>query len=101
MMKCPVCVNQELNKSYRHNVEIDFCPNCQGVWLDRGELDKIIEITMLMDKDNIEQIDPAAKRTTQNSQVLEDDIDERDSSRAEWNKKKKKNFLEEIFNIFD
>jgi uncharacterized protein len=41
-MKCPVC-NETLNISERQNVEIDFCPKCRGVWLDRGELDKIID----------------------------------------------------------
>lgn len=42
-MKCPVCVTAELVMSDRQGVEIDYCPTCRGVWLDRGELDKIIE----------------------------------------------------------
>lgn len=41
-MNCPVDGN-ELKISERQGVEIDFCPQCRGVWLDRGELDKIIE----------------------------------------------------------
>ena len=41
-MKCPVCEVQ-LSISSREGVEIDFCPQCRGVWLDRGELDKVIE----------------------------------------------------------
>lgn len=41
-MNCPVC-NVELKMSDRQGVEIDYCPRCRGVWLDRGELDKIIE----------------------------------------------------------
>lgn len=41
-MKCPNC-NEVLQMSNRQGVEIDYCPNCRGVWLDRGELDKIIE----------------------------------------------------------
>lgn len=41
-MKCPVC-DVTLSVSGREGVEIDFCPQCRGVWLDRGELDKIIE----------------------------------------------------------
>src|SRR3546814_8233828 len=43
MMKCPVCVETDLVMTARQNVEIDYCPKCRGVWLDRGELDKIIE----------------------------------------------------------
>lgn len=42
-MKCPVCTNVNLVMSERQGVEIDYCPECRGVWLDRGELDKIIE----------------------------------------------------------
>lgn len=42
-MKCPVCTTVNLVMSDRQGVEIDYCPECRGVWLDRGELDKIIE----------------------------------------------------------
>jgi uncharacterized protein len=41
-MKCPVC-DVPLSISSREGVEIDFCPHCRGVWLGRGELDKVIE----------------------------------------------------------
>ena len=41
-MKCPVC-NVDLKMADRQGIEIDYCPQCRGVWLDRGELDKIIE----------------------------------------------------------
>lgn len=42
-MDCPVCKNVSLTMSERQGIEIDYCPNCRGVWLDRGELDKIID----------------------------------------------------------
>ncbi|WP_188420319.1 TFIIB-type zinc ribbon-containing protein [Oxalicibacterium solurbis] len=42
-MKCPVCSEMHLIMSDRHGIEIDYCPQCRGVWLDRGELDKLIE----------------------------------------------------------
>jgi len=41
-MRCPVC-DVALVISSREGIEIDHCPQCRGVWLDRGELDKIIE----------------------------------------------------------
>ena len=41
-MQCPGC-QVDLQIAERHFVEIDYCPKCRGVWLDRGELDKIIE----------------------------------------------------------
>lgn len=41
-MNCPNC-NVALVMSERQGIEIDYCPTCRGIWLDRGELDKIIE----------------------------------------------------------
>ena len=41
-MKCPNC-NETLIMADRQGIEIDYCPACRGVWLDRGELDKIVE----------------------------------------------------------
>lgn len=41
-MKCPID-DTELVMAERQGIEIDYCPKCRGVWLDRGELDKIIE----------------------------------------------------------
>lgn len=42
-MKCPSCKETSLVISERKGIEIDYCPDCRGVWLDRGELDKILE----------------------------------------------------------
>jgi uncharacterized protein len=42
-MKCPTCITTDLLMTDRQGVEIDYCPQCRGVWLDKGELDKIIE----------------------------------------------------------
>ncbi|MBD0255960.1 MAG: zf-TFIIB domain-containing protein [Cytophagales bacterium] len=41
-MQCPVC-NVTLLMSDKNGIEIDYCPNCRGIWLDRGELEKIME----------------------------------------------------------
>ena len=41
-MKCPVC-NVQLMMADRQGVEINYCPDCRGVWIDRGGLDKIID----------------------------------------------------------
>ncbi|MGI3183615.1 zf-TFIIB domain-containing protein [Nioella aestuarii] len=47
-MQCPIDGTQ-LVITERSGVEIDYCPTCRGVWLDRGELDKIIERSALVD----------------------------------------------------
>ncbi|RYZ55862.1 MAG: hypothetical protein EOP49_01910 [Sphingobacteriales bacterium] len=41
-MKCPNC-NETLLLSERYSIQIDYCPNCRGIWLDKGELDKMLE----------------------------------------------------------
>lgn len=41
-MKCPLC-DVDLLLSEKQGIEIDYCPKCRGIWLDRGELDKILE----------------------------------------------------------
>ena len=43
-MMCPVC-DAKMRTIEKHGVEVDICPDCKGVWLDRGELDKIIQMT--------------------------------------------------------
>jgi uncharacterized protein len=42
-MRCPHCPDTALLMTDRQGIEIDYCPDCRGVWLDRGELDKLIE----------------------------------------------------------
>jgi len=42
-MKCPTCTTADLLMTERSGIEIDYCPQCRGIWLDRGELDKLVE----------------------------------------------------------
>ena len=44
-MKCPTCPASTLVITERSSVEIDYCPQCRGVWLDRGELDKLVQLS--------------------------------------------------------
>lgn len=41
--KCPQCPDTPLTLADRQGIEIDYCPQCRGVWLDRGELDRLID----------------------------------------------------------
>ena len=61
-MKCPVCKEVNLVMSDRQGVEIDYCPECRGVWLDRGELDKIIERSAMAAPQAVPQAPPQAQR---------------------------------------
>ncbi|MEJ8843123.1 zf-TFIIB domain-containing protein [Lacibacter sp. H375] len=59
-MKCPVCSTVDLVMSERQNIEIDYCPNCRGIWLDRGELDKIIDKVVASEKSSNTAVPPPA-----------------------------------------
>ncbi|AOJ05444.1 hypothetical protein WS70_27565 [Burkholderia mayonis] len=60
-MQCPVCVTLDLSVTERQSIEIDYCPTCRGVWLDRGELDKLIARS---DDDALERRRDAARGAT-------------------------------------
>jgi Zn-finger nucleic acid-binding protein len=82
-MKCPICKDPDLVISDRQGVEIDYCPRCRGVWLDRGELDKIIDRA---DRDQL----PAPPRRN-------DDDDHRRHEYRGDSHHKKKSFWHELF----
>jgi Zn-finger nucleic acid-binding protein len=85
MMKCPVDGNLLL-MTERNGVEIDYCPQCRGIWLDRGELEKLIE-----------RSERAPSRP-----FVSDNYDEGyPREGGEYPGKKRKSFLGEMFDIFD
>ncbi|WP_199286375.1 zf-TFIIB domain-containing protein, partial [Pseudogemmobacter humi] len=61
-MKCPVD-NETLMMTERQGVEIDYCPRCRGIWLDRGELDKLIEKASQQAMPPVSQPEPAPVRS--------------------------------------
>jgi Zn-finger nucleic acid-binding protein len=77
----------------RQGVEIDYCPQCRGVWLDRGELDKIIE------RSASEQGEPRAPVNTRNYEPQRDSQDYKDRDELYGRRKKKKSFLGEMFDF--
>lgn len=95
-MLCPVCTDTPLQMSTRQNVEIDYCPKCRGVWLDRGELDKIIERTAAdyAPAQVRPDYDDDRRPTYHHSQ------DEDHRSEKGYKPKKKRSFLDEVFDIF-
>lgn len=88
-MKCPVC-NIELKMADRQGVEIDYCPQCRGVWLDRGELDKIIErsATAMPGRDRYDDDDDDRSR-----------YHDREDNQSGHYKRKRKSFLDDIFDF--
>ena len=84
-MPCPVC-KVALVMSDRQGVEIDYCPQCRGVWLDRGELDKIIERSAA---------EPAARYAA--PPPVRDARRHRDDESHYAHGKRRKSFLSELF----
>lgn len=92
-MQCPLD-GETLVIAERSGIEIDYCPKCRGVWLDRGELDKIIE------RSGPAVMEPARGRDTREASALgRDHHDTRASHGSKPYKKKKESFLSELFDF--
>lgn len=89
-MHCPVCKEVTLVMSERHGIEIDYCPKCRGVWLDRGELDKIIESVALSSEGRKSQ---PPEREWRERREYEDYDDDR------YHRRKRRGFLGELFDF--
>jgi Zn-finger nucleic acid-binding protein len=77
--------------SERHGVEIDYCPQCRGVWLDRGELDKILDRTAVGGGDTMDLRDQPRQDPNRSDREHRGDRD------RSGQKPKKRSFLSEIF----
>lgn len=85
-MKCPVCKDVTLLMSEKNGVEIDYCPECRGIWLDRGELDKIIDRA----RDARDGYRESERQEYRREERRDERRDERYDDRARYDKKSKK-----------
>ena len=99
-MLCPVCADVTLAISSREGIEIDHCPQCRGVWLDRGELDKIIEraAPSVVGGGAAAGAGPAPPRREDVGDRDRYDRDRYERDRYD-KKRRRKSFLEEIFDF--
>jgi uncharacterized protein len=102
-MKCPID-GSDLTMTERQGIEIDYCPQCRGVWLDRGELDKIIDRAApaaqqppAPQPSSFSQ--PAAGPFSQPERRYEPRYDDDDRYKHDYRHKKRKGFLGEIFDF--
>lgn len=93
-MKCPTCTDSTLVMTDRQGVEIDYCPACRGIWLDRGELDKLLDRAATAITPNAPQR-PAEFMPRSRRQPDFEDSDYRDGRRDQQGRKK--SWLNEIF----
>ena len=89
-MKCPVCKDVTLLMSEKNGVEIDYCPECRGIWLDRGELDKIIDRARDARDGYRESERQEYRREERRDDRHEDRYDARYDERARYDKKSRK-----------
>jgi Zn-finger nucleic acid-binding protein len=114
-MLCPTC-KIALVMAERQGIEIDYCPTCRGIWLDRGELDKIIERAAVADRGPRPENPPAQGRETHTPPPSflprqphhssawrggdhDDDHRHREHGHQEHHGKKRKSFLSDIFDF--
>ncbi|AFH47762.1 Hypothetical protein IALB_0048 [Ignavibacterium album JCM 16511] len=87
-MTCPVC-NVDLLISDNHGIEIDYCPKCRGIWLDRGELDKIIE--------RANEYENSFRKRIRNEDFRKDEFyDYKDQN---YKRHKRKSFFDDLFDF--
>jgi len=83
-MNCPLCIDQTLEARHRQGIEIDICPKCHGIWLDRGEMERLMS----------DSADAAPPREP--SRTSHDDRD-----RHEPRPKKKKSFADKLSGMLE
>lgn len=102
-MKCPVCKDVTLLMSEKNGVEIDYCPQCRGIWLDRGELDKIIQRAKDIEED-YQRRDDRYDRRDYDRDYDRQRYQSRDKDRYDDSyyrkKKKKSSMFGELFEMF-
>lgn len=96
MLLCPACM-VELTLSERQGIEIDYCPQCRGVWLDRGELDKILERTLATTESRNREDERVFTRDRYRDRDRDDDRD--DEARYARRGHRRKSFLEDLFDF--
>jgi len=94
-MKCPICSDTNLVMTDRQGIEIDYCPACRGVWLDRGELDKLIERSA----GAAAAAAPQPAVMTMPAPPRQKDWDDDDDYKRQSAYKKKKSLLGELFDF--
>ncbi len=100
-MMCPTCPEYVLVMADRAGIEIDYCPNCRGVWLDRGELDKIIERSAEQPQSARRDSKDDDKRYETRDDKSDHKYDRKydDKHDSKYPRKKKSSFLGEIFDF--
>lgn len=96
-MQCPNCLDVNLAMTDRQGVEIDYCPQCRGVWLDRGELDKLIERAGSEATPQRSQPQHSQPQHSQPQHSQPQHSQPQHSYPNDWQRRKQKSWLSDIF----
>jgi Zn-finger nucleic acid-binding protein len=97
-MKCPVD-DTVLQMTDRQGIEIDYCPQCRGVWLDRGELDKIIDRSPSSPSASPSEVSyPPREQPTYDERHSQGHVDRRYDPKS-TKKRRKESFLGDLFDF--
>jgi Zn-finger nucleic acid-binding protein len=92
-MNCPLCADVALEATFSHGIEIDVCPNCKGLWLDRGELERLLTTAEAPAPPPPPTSVPASKPAAESRSKSE--------SGKKKKKKKKKGWADLLEDVFD
>ncbi|NNE96734.1 MAG: zf-TFIIB domain-containing protein [Acidimicrobiales bacterium] len=96
-MQCPLCLNESLEAHIRGEIEIDVCPRCRGIWLDRGEIDKLAGGSQ-----KIRRPRPDRQRGRSRDDDDRDDDERRYRERPSRDRKRrKKNFTKRLADVLE
>lgn len=98
-MKCPHCNDMSLIMSDRHGIEIDYCPNCRGIWMDRGELDKLIERSLSALPPEASLAPRPTQPTPRGARPIAYDDPRSGYLKEGYGQKQRKNLLAELFDF--
>ncbi|MGD9701095.1 MAG: zf-TFIIB domain-containing protein [Acidimicrobiia bacterium] len=103
-MNCPTCPEAILVIADRSGIEIDYCPTCRGVWLDRGELDKLIERAAAASPPrsarDFDRDPPGDRRPARRDRDDDDDGDRRSSGGYDdGRRKRRRSVLDDLFDF--
>ena len=97
-MKCPID-DSVLQMTDRQGIEIDYCPQCRGVWLDRGELDKLVERSVGAGVAAAPAPQPGPSRDDRGQSYPDQKYDDQRGDGGGYKKRKKESFLGDLFDF--
>ena len=100
-LNCPNC-SSELRITHRYDAELDYCPTCKGVWLDRGEIDKISNTQRKYEEDHYNKYHRRRDRYNEGDYDYDDNYDDYDDDyyrRSYGPRRRRRGFLGDLFDF--